>query len=72
MNANMCSSANSKKYIRWEENNQSLTKLLLKKVIQRNAHLPNDAKELEGRLWDLVNKDFLTILQCFNTRAYTI
>ena len=29
-----------------------------KKIIRRNAHLPNDQKELEGKLWDEVSKDF--------------
>ena len=48
----------NKKYIRWDDNGQHLTKLLFQKIIQRKAHLPNDQKELEGKLWELVNRDF--------------
>ena len=48
----------NKKYIRWDDNGQYLTKLLFQKIIQWNAHLPNDHQELEGKLWEHVNRDF--------------
>ena len=48
----------NKKYFRWDDNGQHLSKLLFQKIIQRNAHLPNDQNELKGKLWELVNRDF--------------
>ena len=45
----------NKKYISWDDNGQHLTKLLFQKIMQRKAHLPNDQKELQGKLWELAN-----------------